>query len=94
MRFFFHTRTPPPHTHNPPNHTHTPVLDEARKRGLRLLLVLTDQFADGAGGALQFMSLAGEEVDEGVEGQKSYQVAQWVLGLSVHCARACTPTGY
>ena len=65
------------------------VLDEARKRGLRLLLVLTDYFADGAGGPLQFMSLAGVGVDEGVEGLQSYQARVCVGGGACVRARMC-----
>lgn len=31
------------------------VLDQARQRGMKVILVLTDYFADEAGGPLQYM---------------------------------------
>jgi len=35
------------------------ALDQARQNGVRVILVFTDYFADGAGGPLQYMQLAG-----------------------------------
>ena len=39
------------------------VLDQARLRGMRVLLTLTDYFADGAGGPLQYLQFAGVDVN-------------------------------
>ncbi|KAI3438259.1 hypothetical protein D9Q98_000695 [Chlorella vulgaris] len=38
------------------------VLSEAQKRGIRVLLVLTDYFSDGAGGPKQYLQFAGVDV--------------------------------
>jgi hypothetical protein len=37
-------------------------MDQARKAGLKVLLVLTDYFRDDAGGPLQYMELAGATI--------------------------------
>ena len=40
---------------SPPSPLQDYVLDEARKRSIRVLLVLSDYFSDDAGGPLQYL---------------------------------------